>query len=218
VQETFLKLDSFGREHRLGRVFLAPLDVIIRRDSLRPPPTRRDGHQQCTPLHHYWTTSHRGRSGPGDRNLIAFEHPAPGAGGEAARLPANQCPRSLDCRDARPDSRSPAAFAGTHRPLGPVWPWRPHRLASLARAASHGRRDLPGTVAVKGDGYGMAVLQGNMMTAVAHPHIAFSPGGVAYIKDDIHDHRTLHIQRDQQRPHPMDIDGRPISSTKSRHA
>jgi Uma2 family endonuclease len=35
VQETFLKLDSFVREHRLGRVFLAPLDVVIRRDPLR---------------------------------------------------------------------------------------------------------------------------------------------------------------------------------------
>ncbi len=35
VQETFLKLDSFVREHRLGRVFIAPLDVLIRRDPLR---------------------------------------------------------------------------------------------------------------------------------------------------------------------------------------
>ena len=35
LQETFVKLDSFVREHRLGRVFLAPLDVVIRRDPLR---------------------------------------------------------------------------------------------------------------------------------------------------------------------------------------
>lgn len=35
VQETFVKLDAFVREHRLGRVFLAPLDVVIRRDPLR---------------------------------------------------------------------------------------------------------------------------------------------------------------------------------------
>ena len=35
VQETFVKLDSFVREHRLGRVFLAPLDIVIRRDPLR---------------------------------------------------------------------------------------------------------------------------------------------------------------------------------------
>lgn len=35
VQETFLKLDAFVREHQLGRVFLAPLDVVIRRDPLR---------------------------------------------------------------------------------------------------------------------------------------------------------------------------------------
>ena len=35
VQETFLKLDSVVREHRLGRVFIAPLDVLIRRDPLR---------------------------------------------------------------------------------------------------------------------------------------------------------------------------------------
>jgi Uma2 family endonuclease len=34
VQETFVKLDSFVREHRLGRVFLAPLDIVIRRDPL----------------------------------------------------------------------------------------------------------------------------------------------------------------------------------------
>ena len=31
VQETFVKLDAFVREHRLGRAFLAPLDVVIRR-------------------------------------------------------------------------------------------------------------------------------------------------------------------------------------------
>jgi Uma2 family endonuclease len=35
VQETIVKLDSFVREHRLGRVFIAPLDVLIRRDPLR---------------------------------------------------------------------------------------------------------------------------------------------------------------------------------------
>jgi Uma2 family endonuclease len=35
VQETFVKLDAFVREHRLGRVFLAPLDIVIRRDPLR---------------------------------------------------------------------------------------------------------------------------------------------------------------------------------------
>ena len=35
VQETFVKLDSFVREQRLGRVFIAPLDVLIRRDPLR---------------------------------------------------------------------------------------------------------------------------------------------------------------------------------------
>jgi Uma2 family endonuclease len=35
VQETFLKLDAFVREHGLGRVFVAPLDVLIRRDPLR---------------------------------------------------------------------------------------------------------------------------------------------------------------------------------------
>ena len=30
-----MKLDSFVREHQLGRVFIAPLDVLIRRDPLR---------------------------------------------------------------------------------------------------------------------------------------------------------------------------------------
>src|SRR5688572_9797549 len=35
VQEAFVKLDFFVREHRLGRVFLAPLDIVIRRDPLR---------------------------------------------------------------------------------------------------------------------------------------------------------------------------------------
>ncbi len=35
VQETFVKIDAFVREHRLGRVFLAPLDIVIRRDPLR---------------------------------------------------------------------------------------------------------------------------------------------------------------------------------------
>ena len=35
VQEVFVKLDSFVREHRLGRAFLAPLDIVIRRDPLR---------------------------------------------------------------------------------------------------------------------------------------------------------------------------------------
>jgi Uma2 family endonuclease len=35
VQETFVKLDAFVREHRLGRVFVAPLDIVIRRDPLR---------------------------------------------------------------------------------------------------------------------------------------------------------------------------------------
>jgi Uma2 family endonuclease len=35
VQGMFVRLDSFVREHRLGTVFLVPLDVIIRRDPLR---------------------------------------------------------------------------------------------------------------------------------------------------------------------------------------
>ena len=35
VQETFVQLNAFVRAHRLGRVFLAPLDVVIRRDPLR---------------------------------------------------------------------------------------------------------------------------------------------------------------------------------------
>ena len=35
LQETFVKLDAFVREHRLGRVFVAPLDIIIQRDPLR---------------------------------------------------------------------------------------------------------------------------------------------------------------------------------------
>jgi Uma2 family endonuclease len=35
VQETFVMIDSFVRDHHLGRVFLAPLDIIIRRDPLR---------------------------------------------------------------------------------------------------------------------------------------------------------------------------------------
>jgi Uma2 family endonuclease len=35
VQETFVKLDAFVRAQRLGRVFLAPLDVVIQRDPLR---------------------------------------------------------------------------------------------------------------------------------------------------------------------------------------
>ena len=35
VQRTFVRLDSFVDEHRLGTVFLAPLDVVIRRDPLR---------------------------------------------------------------------------------------------------------------------------------------------------------------------------------------
>ena len=35
VLELSLKLALFVREHRLGRVFLAPLDIVIRRDPLR---------------------------------------------------------------------------------------------------------------------------------------------------------------------------------------
>jgi Uma2 family endonuclease len=35
LQELFVKLDSLMRALRLGRVFLAPLDVVIRRDPLR---------------------------------------------------------------------------------------------------------------------------------------------------------------------------------------
>ena len=35
VQSTFVRLDSFVRECQLGTVFLAPLDVVIRRDPVR---------------------------------------------------------------------------------------------------------------------------------------------------------------------------------------
>jgi Uma2 family endonuclease len=35
LQELFVKLDSLMRALRLGRVFLAPLDIVIRRDPLR---------------------------------------------------------------------------------------------------------------------------------------------------------------------------------------
>jgi Uma2 family endonuclease len=35
VQELLLKLDPFVRERQLGRVFVAPLDVVIRREPLR---------------------------------------------------------------------------------------------------------------------------------------------------------------------------------------
>jgi Uma2 family endonuclease len=35
VQSTFVRLDSFVRECQLGMVFLAPLDVVIRRDPVR---------------------------------------------------------------------------------------------------------------------------------------------------------------------------------------
>lgn len=35
LQELFVKLDSLMRAQRLGRVFLAPLDILIRRDPLR---------------------------------------------------------------------------------------------------------------------------------------------------------------------------------------
>ncbi len=35
VQRTFVKLDAFVQERQLGTVFLAPLDVVIRRDPLR---------------------------------------------------------------------------------------------------------------------------------------------------------------------------------------
>ena len=35
VQELLLKLTPFVREHQLGRVFVAPLDVVIRREPLR---------------------------------------------------------------------------------------------------------------------------------------------------------------------------------------
>src|SRR5919108_509547 len=35
VLELSLKLAPFVREHRLGRVFVAPLDIVIRRDPLR---------------------------------------------------------------------------------------------------------------------------------------------------------------------------------------
>jgi Uma2 family endonuclease len=35
VQEMFVKIDASVRERRLGRVFLAPLDIVIRRDPLR---------------------------------------------------------------------------------------------------------------------------------------------------------------------------------------
>ena len=35
VQELLLKLEPFVREHRLGRVFVAPLDIVMRREPLR---------------------------------------------------------------------------------------------------------------------------------------------------------------------------------------
>jgi Uma2 family endonuclease len=35
VQRTFVKLDAFVQERQIGTVFLAPLDVVIRRDPLR---------------------------------------------------------------------------------------------------------------------------------------------------------------------------------------
>jgi Uma2 family endonuclease len=35
VQRTFVRLDAFVQERQLGTVFLAPLDVVIRRDPLR---------------------------------------------------------------------------------------------------------------------------------------------------------------------------------------
>lgn len=35
VQRTFVRLDSFVHERQLGTVFLAPLDIVIRRDPLR---------------------------------------------------------------------------------------------------------------------------------------------------------------------------------------
>jgi Uma2 family endonuclease len=35
VQELLLKLDPFVRTHQLGRVFVAPLDILIRREPLR---------------------------------------------------------------------------------------------------------------------------------------------------------------------------------------
>jgi Uma2 family endonuclease len=35
VQRTFVKLDAFVQERQIGTVFLAPLDVVVRRDPLR---------------------------------------------------------------------------------------------------------------------------------------------------------------------------------------
>jgi Uma2 family endonuclease len=35
VQRTFVKLDAFAQERQIGTVFLAPLDVVVRRDPLR---------------------------------------------------------------------------------------------------------------------------------------------------------------------------------------
>jgi Uma2 family endonuclease len=35
LQVTFMKVDSFVPMHRIGLTFLAPLDVVIRRDPLR---------------------------------------------------------------------------------------------------------------------------------------------------------------------------------------
>ena len=45
LQELSLKLDSFIREHRLGRVFVAPLDIVIRRDPAAHSAARSDVHQ-----------------------------------------------------------------------------------------------------------------------------------------------------------------------------
>ena len=42
VQRTFVKLDAFVQAHQIGTVFLAPLDVVIRRDPLLTRPSNLD--------------------------------------------------------------------------------------------------------------------------------------------------------------------------------
>ena len=50
VQELLLKIDPFVREHRLGRVFVAPLDIVIQRDPLRTrqPDLMFIGRERCS--------------------------------------------------------------------------------------------------------------------------------------------------------------------------
>jgi Uma2 family endonuclease len=77
-------LVRFVREHRLGKVFTAPLDIVIRRDPLH---TRQPDLMFISNARRHIIGRQviEGGPGPHRRDLVAFEH-ATRVAGKAARL------------------------------------------------------------------------------------------------------------------------------------